>query len=112
MKALKVLPLLGLLLITGCAIFDAQPPRVEVEGPQKDPPLNKYQFEINLYDNLESLQKECGVSGVPNRIVIGCAEIFQQPCKIHILKQDWATYIHETQHCFHGIWHDSEGNIK
>jgi len=100
MKVLKILALLGLLLLTGCSTFDAQPPRVEVQGPQKDPPLNKYQFEIKFYGNLESLQKECGPKSG------GCAEIHVNPCRLHLLKQDWTAFIHEGNHCYFGIWHD------
>jgi len=73
---------------------------VVVGGPSEDPPLDKYFIEVNYYQDLKALKKVCGLK------LIGCAEPYVNPCKIHLLKQDWHVYILESQHCFHGFWHD------
>jgi len=97
---MKIL-MMGLVLLAGCSTFDAVVP---VEGPAKDPPLDKYQIEVIYYDDVKDIQAACN-TGIPGRVAVGCAEVFVSPCRIHVIKQDWQTFIHEVQHCHFGLWH-------
>jgi len=97
---MKIL-MMSLVLLAGCSTFDAVVP---VEGPQKDPPLNKYQIEIIYYNSIKDIQKVCKTNE-PGRIAIECTEVFVNPCRVHVLKQDWQSFIHGVQHCHFGLWH-------
>jgi len=88
---MKTILILTALLISGCAV---------IYGPMGEPPLNKYTIEINYYSDSQSLQKVCGLN------TIGCAEVFVNPCKIHVLHRDWPTIKHEIKHCQFGLWHE------